>query len=112
MSDKTTLNPRTEVCTHCEGYAAEFAPGQQPKQEGGKPSTAREGEFLCGNCNLLTPAKRDVDKRFAARVVSSRKAADQAAKDAYLAEIRKLNSDEVAEVTGDDDKKSRTESAK
>lgn len=113
MAERLIKVPESTVCTHCAAYAAEFKPGDQPKQEGpyGVVSSARVGEHLCGNCNMTPPEKRDVEKKYAAAVAEGRRKADDAAKKAYADAIRELNSKEVSEVLGDNDKKSRTRAA-
>lgn len=106
-NEKQARPARTTVCTHCESYAAEFRVDTKPFQEGAKTTSAREGEELCGNCNLLPPQERDAHKRLAVRLAEGRAKADAAAKKAFIDEIRKANEEEVSEVLGDDNKAAR-----
>lgn len=113
MAERLIKVPTSTICSHCEGYAAEFKLGDLPKQEGphAVASTAREGEYLCGNCNLVSPAKRDAEKKFAVQVAEGRRKADEAAKKAYADAIRDLNEKEVNAAMGDEDKKARIKGA-
>ena len=89
MSDN---RPKSEACSHCGNYHA-----------------TRTG--LCGNCELLSPEKREAQSKFKKQISENKRLADAAAKKAYQDELRELNHRAAAAVTGNDDTSSeRSES--
>jgi hypothetical protein len=73
--------PKREACSHCASYV-------------------EERDKLCGNCLLIPPEQREVEKRDKERRVAYIKQANEAANKAFIDEMRKLNKQAAEEVTG------------
>jgi hypothetical protein len=96
-----------EECPHCHSYVSE------------KDIEAKDGETfkpmkVCGDCALKEqkkPGTLMAEKHLAEKIAEGRRRADEAAKKAFLDEMRKLNEEEVTDVVGEGSKSSRVAEA-